>query len=196
MLHKKRAAAFAAVAVVLAAVLVYRTAHKPMLHGDYPYYPDVESITQASDLILVGEVLQSGDVQALVTGRTSGGSDREAVPYTVSTVRVIEAVKGDVQAEDLLEVKQLGDYQRQPEETLHQIDGYLKQGQTMLLFLTSYAESPCSLVTPAQGMAEVLEGDILYSASRYALFGYQDGSGQSADTLGAAVAEIGQYLRG
>ena len=41
---------------------------KPMIHVDYPYYSDVKSITEASDVIIVGEVISAGDVQYLMDG--------------------------------------------------------------------------------------------------------------------------------
>ena len=56
---KKMAFAFGIVvlSIALALLVCMSFLPKPMLHGDYPYYPDVESITNAADVIIVGEVV-------------------------------------------------------------------------------------------------------------------------------------------
>lgn len=41
-----------------------------MFEGDYPYYPDVASITEASDVIVAGDVVTAKDVKDLMVDRT------------------------------------------------------------------------------------------------------------------------------
>ena len=109
-----------------------------MLQGDYPYYSDVQSITDAADVIIVGEVIESGNVQDLMVDHTPGKEDKEPIKYTLSTVRVTEVISGNVQVGDIITVKQIGDHQNFPEATLNEIDGYLKDGQEELMFLAEY----------------------------------------------------------
>lgn len=187
----------ALVAALLIVFLKISLTSTPMLQGDYPYYPDVQSITDSADVIIVGEVVTSGDVQDLMVDRTPGKEDKEPIKYTLSTVEVTEVISGDVQVGDILTVKQIGDYKNLPEATLKETDGYLKAGQTELMFLASYENSPYSAVNPAQGTIEVLDGGELYSASKYSLWGYNDTSTRSAgsvDTLADAIAEIKDCL--
>jgi hypothetical protein len=175
---------------------------KPMIHGDYPYYPDVESITSAADVIVVGEVVTARNVKKLMVDKTSNKTNKEATPYTLSTVKVTNVIKGDVSIGDVITIKQLGDYKNKPEATLHEMDGYLMKETEQLMFLCEYDGSPYSPVNPAQGMVEVKDG-MLHSNNRYSLFGYSsDGVNTTADTTGsvrtdnsldAAIESIKQF---
>ena len=74
----------ALVAALLIVFLKISLTSTPMLQGDYPYYPDVQSITDSADVIIVGEVVTSGDVQDLMVDRTPGKEDKEPIQYTLS----------------------------------------------------------------------------------------------------------------
>ena len=50
----------ALVAALLIVFLKISLTSTPMLQGDYPYYPDVQSITDSADVIIVGEVVTLG----------------------------------------------------------------------------------------------------------------------------------------
>ena len=182
------------ISLILAFFISINLFPRPMFHGDYPYYPDVESITRAADTIIVGEVVTAKNVQKLMVDRTPNKNNKETVPYTISTVRVKEVIKGNVNVGDVITIKQLGDYKNKPEETLHQTDGYLSKATDQLMFLCEYEDSPYSPVNPAQGIVEVKNGT-LYSKSRYSLFGYTGTSEaaknvNSLDKLDTAVMAI------
>lgn len=169
---------------------------RPMLQGDYPYYSDVQSITNAADVIIVGEVINSGDVQDIMVDQTPGKEDKEPIQYTLSTVRVTEVISGNIQIGDIITIKQIGDYEKLPEASLNEIDGYLKNGQSELMFLAEYESSPYSAVNQTQGMVEVLDDGTLYSASEYSLWGYNDTTTRATtDTLEDAIAEIKNCLQ-
>ena len=161
-------------AVAIFIVGVVKSHQKLMIEGDYPYYPDVQSITDAADVIIVGEVVTSKYTENLMVDMTPDKESKEETPYTISTVKVTEVLKGNINVGDTITIKQLGNYINQPEATLYEIDGYLKTAQNELMFLAEYENSPYSAVNPAQGMVEVIDGNILYSASRYSLWGYDE----------------------
>ena len=73
-----------------------------MFHGDYPYYPDVASIANAADVIVVGEVVTARDVKNLMVDRTPNKTDKETTPYTLSSIKVTEVIKGNVQVADVI----------------------------------------------------------------------------------------------
>lgn len=106
---------------------------KPMFHGDYPYYPEVSNITEAADIVVVGEVIKSKEVKNLMIDKTPNKKDKETTPYTISTVQVKEVVKGNVNIGDILEIKQLGDYDNHPEGFLYENYGYLSKDQEHLI---------------------------------------------------------------
>lgn len=183
---KKIASTLEIVVLSMALALVICTSllPKPMFHGDYPYYPDVESITSAADGIIVGEVLTARDVKNLMVDKTPNKTDKEATPYTLSTVRVINVIKGDMNIGDVITIKQLGDYMNKPEATLHEMDGYLMKETEQLMFLCKYDSSPYSPVNPAQGMVEVKDG-MLHSNNKYSLFGYSCDAANTTDATNA-----------
>ena len=181
---KKAASVLGVVVLSMALALLICTSllPKPMLHGDYPYYPDVESITSAADVIVVGEVVTARNVKKLMVDKTSNKTNKEATPYTLSTVKVTNVIKGDVSIGDVITIKQLGDYKNKPEATLHEMDGYLMK--------------------ETEGMVEVKDG-MLHSNNKYSLFGYSsDGVNTTADMTGsvrtdnsldAAIESIKQF---
>lgn len=172
--------------ITLSVIIILSRFPKPMLHVDYPYYPDVESITDSADVIIVGEVIKAKEVQYLMVHQTS----TETTPYTIATVKITAVLKGPVNIGDSITIKQLGHYKSKPEATLYEMDGYLSENTTHLMFLTAYPDSPYSPVNPAQGIVEVKEGNILYSNSKYSLFGYHADSENTTDTLDSAVISI------
>ena len=182
------------IALLVALLIVFLNSFlssRSMLQGDYPYYSDVQSITDAADVIIVGEVIESGNVQDLMVVQPPGKEDKEPITYTLSTVRVTEVISGNVQVGDIIAVKQIGDHQNFPEATLNEIDGYLKDGQEALMFLAKYENSPYSAVNQTQGLVEVMDNGELYSASKYSLWGYNDTATRtSVDILEDAIAEI------
>lgn len=195
---KKIASALGIAALSMALILWICTSllPKPMFHGDYPYYPDVESITNAADVIIVGEVVTARNVKKLMVDKTPNKTDKKAMPYTLSTVKVTDVIKGDVNIGDVITIKQLGDYRNKPEATLHEMDGYLMKDTEQLMFLCEYDSSPYSPVNPAQGMVEVKEG-VLYANNKYALFGYSSDAADAVRTdnsLNAAIESIKQFI--
>lgn len=192
-MQKKRivtAFALVVVSLILSLVLSRQFMPKPMFHGDYPYYPDVESITDAADIIIVGEVVSAKDVQNLMVDRTPDKENKETTPYTISAIRVKSVIKGDVSVGDIISIKQLGDYKNKPEVTLYKMDGYLSKNTEQLMFLCEYEDSPYSPVNPAQGIVEIKD-EVLYSNNRYSLFGYSETATQkNVDNLDMAIETI------
>ena len=112
------------IALLVAILIVFLNSFlssRSMLQGDYPYYSDVQSITDAADVIIVGEVIESGNIQDLMVDQPPGKEDKEPITYTLSTVRVTEVISGNVQVGDIITVKQIGDHQNFPEATLNEI---------------------------------------------------------------------------
>ena len=176
--------------IALTIMIALKFFPNPMLHGDYPYYPDIESITDAADVIIVGEVVSARDVQNLMVDKTPNKPDKETTPYTISKVKVTKAIKGNMNVGDIIAIKQLGDYKNKPEATLYEMDGYLSKDTEQLMFLCEYDDSPYSPVNPAQGIIEVRNGTTLHSTNKYSLFGYTATSDRTSDSLESAITMI------
>lgn len=183
------------VSLILTVIIVMNISPKPMFRGDYPYYPDVKSITDAADVIIVGEIVEAKNVQYIMVDKTLNKTDKEKTPYTLSKIKITEVLKGNVNIGDVITIKQLGDYKSKPEETLYKTDGYLSKNTMHLMFLRQYDTSPYSSVNPEQGIIEIKDGQTLYSANKYSLFGYNDGSSKNVDTLNSVIELIKNCIK-
>ena len=167
-----------------------------VLEADYPYYPEVSNITEAADVIVVGKVLEAEDVKNLnINTDPQTRNSTDSIPYTISKVEVTDVIKGNVEIGDILEVKQLGDFEKMPEAFLAETDGYFNKDDSELLFLASFESTPYSPLNPTQGAVKVLEDQTLYSASKYSLFGYEAKTRSTPQTLDDAIAEISKYVQ-
>jgi hypothetical protein len=108
--------------------------------GDYPYYADTKALVEAADVVASVEVL------------SVGREEIQGMAYTVSEVKVIEAVKG-AKAGDVLKVKQPGD--SSGKVMVEDAGKYLEKGRRYVLFLKTYGDVPASLLNPVQGMVEL-----------------------------------------
>lgn len=179
--------------LALTFVIVSQFSSKQMINGDYPYYPEVKDIVEASDVIIVGEVVTDKNVQNFMVDKTPDKIEKDTTPYTVSTVKISSVIKGNVNVGDTITIKQLGDYKNMPEATLYEMDGYLKKNTEQLMFLCEYDDSPYSPVNPAQGIVEVRDG-YLYSNNRYSLFGYSESSQKSTDEIENVIKAIDKVV--
>lgn len=197
MTAKKKKALTVAGIVTLSLALVFvaffHFVPKPMLHGEYPYYSDIQSITEASDVIIVGEIVSARDIQYLMVDMTPDKTDKETTPYTISTVKIVDVIKGPVAEGDIITIKQIGDFKKMPDAFLHETDGYLKEDMSALMFLKGFESSPYSPLSPQQGIVEVKNGQ-LFSNSKYSLFGYSSSDQTEAETLSSAIADITTYV--
>ncbi|NLJ30433.1 MAG: hypothetical protein GX424_02325 [Clostridiales bacterium] len=184
------------ISAVFTGIIISAITPKPMFHGDYPYYPDVASITDAADVVIIGKVVTANDVKELMIDKTPNKADKETTPYTLSTVKVTRVVKGNVQVGDMITIKQLGDYQSKPEAALYAMDGYLKKDSVGLMFLCKYDDSPYSAVNPAQGIVQVINDNELYSSNKYSVFGYSDSSTkrEEVESLDKVIAKIKENI--
>jgi len=170
---------------------------KPFLQADYMYFTEIEDIIKASDVIVIGNVIKAKEVKHLMVDVTPNKAkeDKETTPYTLSTVQITEVIKGNVKVGDVITIKQLGDYIREPESTLYELDGYLKENNKELMFLCEYDDCPYSPINPGQGLIEVRADGTLYSASTDSFFGYRGDDTEAhtvekTDTLQLALERI------
>ena len=90
---------------LLSAVLFVGCQKKEPAQADYPYYANSREIYDASDVIIIGKITTAGSVRNLNVYEDSGKTEK----YTVSSVEILQVIKGDVNVGDVIEVKQLGD---------------------------------------------------------------------------------------
>lgn len=136
------------------------------IHADYPFYNDEQSLIDKADLIITGEVIKVNKATKIniKSDRTSQGTnDDEKILYTVSEIEVVDVIKGNVKAGDIIKVKQLGDKNGAAEASLIKYDGYFKKNYQYVLFLTVYENpsSPFETLNPEQGQINIVDGKIM-----------------------------------
>ncbi|MDC3418342.1 hypothetical protein [Aquibacillus salsiterrae] len=125
--------------------------------GFYKSYSDVDELAEKADLVIEGKVLGSR-VEVLDMTKEPENPTEENAPgevqqieriYTISKVEVTKVYKGEVEKQEIIEVKQIGGETENailiPEE-----GAYLKENKKVVLFLESYEDSPASLLNPIQ----------------------------------------------
>ena len=166
---------------------------RQFFHGDYPHYPKVSDIVDAADVIIAGDVISAREVKHLMVDKTPNKADKETTPYTISTIKVTEVIKGNIKVGDLIEIKQLGDYKNKPELTLYEMNGYLEKDSKELMFLCEYANSPYSPVNPAQGVINIMPDGSLYSANKHSLWGYREAQ-KETDEIISVLSILKSYV--
>lgn len=112
-------------------------------HGDWPSYDSLDVLYDRADLVVRGTLAGPSTVRKLDIG------DGTTMVFTVADVTVGEVFKGSATTGQTVAVKQMGgrldgvDYRSDAES-------YLSPGQTYLLFLETYKDSPASLLNPWQ----------------------------------------------
>lgn len=134
------------------------------MSADYPFYADEQSLISKADLIITGEVVKVNkaekiDIRLDKTDRAANEKE-DKVLYTVSEIKVIDVMKGDIKAGDIIKVKQLGDKNGWAEESLLKFDGYFKKGNQYVLFLSVYTnpDIPFDTLNPEQGQINIVDG--------------------------------------
>ena len=119
---------------------------------DYEHYGSLQAIVSASDVVITGEVKNVKTKQEILVNKEKN----IAYYYTVADVEVIEVLSGEAKQQDIIQVKQL-------EEEQTNIDaGYLKEGETDILFLVTYGNVvPASLTNPYQGRMPVVNNKVM-----------------------------------
>jgi hypothetical protein len=141
---------------------------KDTMFADWPTYSTVEDLINRADIVILGEVVKVND--PVKTPRKfdfpAGISlaDREALEKspdgydinTISDVKVIKAIKGQVSIGDILKVYQMGGKIGNEERMLSGVEHY-KAGERNVFFMMK-SDNGCSALNPSQGDIKIIDG--------------------------------------
>jgi hypothetical protein len=127
--------------------------------ADYPYYPNVDALTEKADLIVKGTVMDSR-VEEIDTRIKTSEENKNLNPggktsstnflYTVYTIDVSDSYKGDVEPGETIEIKEIGG----ESDTTTCIAGEtvkFAKNKEYVMFLSTYeSDVPPSLLNPIQ----------------------------------------------
>lgn len=140
---------------------------------DYAIYNNEISLVNAATDIIVGEVIgtKSEKIKIAFTEGRKYEKDEDKTVYTISEVKVIRTLKGDINKGDIIRVKQLGDGKRIIDRTVVENGGYYVRGDKKIFFLQSFREFsvPYSVVNPIQGQIAI-DNDIIIKSKNNPLF--------------------------
>lgn len=153
------------------------TMEKVTISADYPKYDTLENLVDRADTIIKGKIIDftyrnlnitqevNSDDEYLNPG---GEIDDSTTPYTVYTIKIEKAYKGDYAENDVIEVKQLGGIIGNIEYALEDsIDAKLEKEHKYVFFLETYADSPASLLNPLQASYEYDENDNIVTSKQW-----------------------------
>lgn len=146
-----------------------KTMEKVTISADYPKYDTLENLVDRADTIVKGKIIDFTYSNLNITQEVDsdneylnpgGEIDHSTTPYTVYTIEIEKAYKGDYAENDVIEIKQLGGIIGNIEYVLEDnIDAKLEKEHKYVFFLETYTDSPASLLNPLQASYEYDEND-------------------------------------
>lgn len=139
----------------VAAFLLLIHSAKPQVKYDYPFYYNLETLVQASNQIVVGNIIADEGVQILDVG----DGDKE---YCIYRIKVSETISGNAAAGDeiLIRIFKLNDADDQPFEV----------GNDYLCFLWDTDEYPAVLLNRTQSQIRLNGNDLYMTQDMYTAF--------------------------
>jgi len=125
---------------------------------DYQSY-NSDTIIVNSDWIIVGEIVKVNKPEKINMSIKAIGVNKAVDPnyilYTVSEIKVLEVIKGDLVVGDIIKIKQIGNEKKDPYEPIIKGNGYLKKGVKDILFLQKTPDTLNVILNPSQGVIEI-----------------------------------------
>lgn len=150
---------------ILTSVSLIACSDTQSLSPSYYYYQSEKELVNDSDLIIVGEVVKANKAEMININldkeKAAKNLEEDNVLYTVFDIKVDEVIKGNVNAGDIIKIKQAGDKDSK-ENRLNEND-YFKKGSTYAFFLQGYEERPdipYSTLSTIQGQLEIENGKV------------------------------------
>lgn len=145
------------------------TMEKVIISADYPNYETLENLVDRADTIIKGKIIDFTYSELDITQEVNsddeylnpgGEIDDSTTPYTIYTIEIEKAYRGDYAENDVIEVKQPGGILGNVEYVLEDsIDAKLEKEHKYVFFLETYADSPASLLNPSQASYEYDDND-------------------------------------
>lgn len=127
-------------------------------HVDYMVYNSIKELSDVSTVIIKGQVIKVHVPAIIRLAVFPNGTTLEDV-FTVSDVRVMETLKGDMQPGEIIQVKQRGGLY---EGKMYTPDApeLFTQNMRGIFFLETYEGSPAACINPTQGFLKIVDGVI------------------------------------
>ena len=170
----KTALGIACIAIIFVSYVIFvNLIQTRYVQPDYPMYNTENSLVNEATDIVIGEVIstKSEKIKIAFTEGRKYENDEDKMMYTISEVKVIETLKGDINTGDTIQIKQLGDGKRTIDKVVVENGGYYAKGDKKVFFLMSYKEFgvPYSVVNPIQGQI-ALDNDFIVKNENNPLF--------------------------
>lgn len=129
------------------------------VQADYPSYKSIEEAYNTSDIVIKGKALESEVREITITK-----DGQLKYPYLVTKVKVSKALKGNIEEDSIVFVKQLVETEN-VKKSRNSNEELLGNSGQYYLFLESYevdsSVMPCSIINPGQGNFKISEGRII-----------------------------------
>lgn len=146
------------------------------ISGDYPSYPDLESLVSSSDAIIIGKVKKVNspniiDYKVVIdpslpeeTKNTLKNMQLPYYVYTVSDVEIEKVIKGDLKVGDNIAIKQMGGTFENKKYVTEDVR-FFNNGSKRVIFLKDFRKDfgedmPFSTLNPIQGDMEIVDGKL------------------------------------
>lgn len=128
------------------------------VYVDYEIYDSIKELSEVSTIIIKGEVAKVHAPEVIKLADLPDGKTLEYV-FTVSDVRVIETMKGDIKPGETIQVKQYGGLYKGAKYRTDAPELFAEDMQG-IFFLETYDGVPASCINPTQGFLKIVDGKI------------------------------------
>lgn len=126
---------------------------KRYLNIDYRRFKDDKELLDRADVVVLGKVIKTYEPKKININQDQNSEPVENV-YTVCDLKVEKVIKGDIEAGQVVQIKQNGGLFENV-EYIYGEQEYLKENMDYVVFLESYIklnpQMPYSLLNPTQG---------------------------------------------
>ncbi|WP_139902385.1 hypothetical protein [Clostridium thermarum] len=158
---------------------------------DFPQYETLKDLYDNSEIVIRGQILDTG-IKEIHMGDHEDGEPIEYL-YTVSRIKVLKVIKGNIQEGDIIFVKQLGDGKKVIANGFDE-DRYFKPQEEYYLFLETFGKDsvsmPYSCVNPKQACFKADSGII---SSEYINIAMNTGYLGESVTAEEFEAQLGEF---
>ncbi|WP_163194616.1 hypothetical protein [Clostridium thermarum] len=109
---------------------------------DFPRYETLKDLYNNSEIVIRGQILDTG-IKEIHVGDHEDGEPIEYL-YTVSRIKILKVIKGNIQEGDIIFVKQLGDGKKVIANGFDE-DRYFKPQEEYYLFLETFGKDSVSM---------------------------------------------------
>lgn len=136
-------------------------------YSSYNYYSTEEELYNTADIVIEGKVLKNYVEDININADIENSTADDIYTYTISEIEVIEVLKGSLNKNDVIKIKQFGTN----DSTVKNSGGYYRKSSKYLFYLADFgSEVPMEALNPQQGNIEIENNKLILTGEGKEIF--------------------------